>query len=127
MPVAGGPEDLEQPQFVRGLQALLPELHDVDARAEHAVEEVGQVALFFAAVGTQVQAGRCQPAPQRVTPAFVTTCAQHAAILPSGPREPKGAVPPGLTSEERSDEGGEKAVPMKGAGEAGGARRRVGR
>ncbi len=41
VPVTPGPEHFEQPQLLPGLQALLPELHDVHARPEHAVEESG--------------------------------------------------------------------------------------
>ncbi len=35
-----------------GLDALLPQLHDVDAMTEHGVEELSEVALTLARVDT---------------------------------------------------------------------------
>lgn len=55
VPAAGVGEHLEQVELVSGLQVLFPKLDDVDAAGKHRVEELRQVTLSAAGVGTQVQ------------------------------------------------------------------------
>lgn len=55
VPAAGVGEHCEQVEFVSGLQVLFPKLDDIDAAGQHRVEELGQVTLSAAGVGTKVQ------------------------------------------------------------------------
>ena len=64
VPAAGGREHLEQRELLARLEALLPQLHDVDPAAENRVEERGQVTLGAPPVGAQVQPGVGQPGTQ---------------------------------------------------------------
>ena len=64
VPTAGAREHLEQREFLARLEALLPQLHDVDPAAENRVEELGQVALGASPVGAQVEPGVGQPGAQ---------------------------------------------------------------
>lgn len=52
-----GAEHIEQLELGGGLEPLVAQLHDVDAARERGVDELGEVALPFAGVGAQVQAG----------------------------------------------------------------------
>jgi len=72
---AGGPEGRQEPDLGPRLQLFLPQLHDVDAVAEHRVQEARQVALPLPGIGAQVQPGRAEP---------VTHVWRHPASLPCG-------------------------------------------
>ena len=61
------PEHLQVTQFLGSFQALLPELDDVDAIAQHLVKEPRQVALGLPGVGAEVQPGRCESVKQVIT------------------------------------------------------------
>jgi hypothetical protein len=61
------PEHLQIPQLLGSFEALLPELDDVDAIAQHFVEEPRQVALGLPGVGAEVQPGRSEPVKQVIT------------------------------------------------------------
>ncbi len=62
--LAGRPEHLQVAQLLASLQALLAQLDDIDAAAEHLVKEAAQVTLALPRVGAQVQPCRGQPGPQ---------------------------------------------------------------
>jgi len=53
-------ERLQAAQLVAGLDALLPQLHDVDPVGQHGVEEVGEVALPLAGVRAEIEPGADQ-------------------------------------------------------------------
>ncbi len=57
MPFGRRGDDLEQPDLLPRLEPLLAQLHDVDAVAEHRVEEVVEVTLPRSRVDAQVEAG----------------------------------------------------------------------
>ena len=62
-------EHLEVPQFLARLQALLPELDEVYAVAEHLVKEAREIASALPGIGTEIQPGRGQPVTQLDVPA----------------------------------------------------------
>ena len=61
VPLSGRREDLEEPDLIRGLEAFLPQLHDVDATREDGVEEIHEVAFTRSGVGAQVEPGVGEP------------------------------------------------------------------
>ncbi len=79
MPPARVGEHLKQREFLGRLEALLPQLHDVDPGTEDSVEERGQVAPGSPGVGAQVQSRVGQPCPH-------ITC--HPAIQSSRAARP---------------------------------------
>lgn len=60
VPLGGRRERLEQPRLVAGLEALLAKLHDVDAVAEHGIQELLEVTVPRARVNAQVETGTTQ-------------------------------------------------------------------
>ena len=63
VPTARGGEYLQQRELFRGLEALLPQLHDVHPGGQHGVEEPGQVALAPPRVRAQVKPRIGKPRP----------------------------------------------------------------
>ena len=96
-------DDAENPALAQPLTASWPAPPSAAGPRYEAVREAGDMVL--AAMGPREPKGAPESARRRAGE--------------TGPREPQGAVPPGLRSEERSDEGRGKAVPES-------ARRRAG-
>jgi len=57
VPFGGRRERLQQHDLRAGLESLLPQLHNVDARSKHSVEELREIAGPSPRIGAQVEAG----------------------------------------------------------------------
>src|SRR5450432_154473 len=54
--LTGGRKNLQRSKFLFCFDALLPQLHDVDAACEHGIEKLRKITLLLARVDTQIQA-----------------------------------------------------------------------
>ena len=57
VPLRGGREDLQEPEFVARLESLLSELHDVHAVCQYGIQELGEIALSLPGIRTQIEPG----------------------------------------------------------------------
>jgi len=60
MPISCGRESLQQRELLASLEALFPQLYDVDAAGQNRVEKVLEVAATLSRVRAQVEPGVCE-------------------------------------------------------------------